>query len=173
MKEMTGNICEHGAFIMAGMFCPRCDEVSTLTAQRDAIKAERDEALDTLDHYITELNLHGPFTCVGIVEHRKQVRGLEAQLATLTAQRGEALARAEKAEAYKPCEPCLEGRHDDCTGDCPSMCCALESVELERDSLERIVRVLVDVPAYLVYDNLDTQDATLLRSLITPEGGQK
>jgi hypothetical protein len=30
---------------------------------------------------------------------------------------------------YKPCEPCLADDHDNCTGDCPSMCCALAAYE--------------------------------------------
>ena len=37
-------------------------------------------------------------------------------------------------EATKPCEPCQRDEHDNCTGDCSSMCCALAAAERERDS---------------------------------------
>jgi hypothetical protein len=42
-----------------------------------------------------------------------------------------ALAQLADAESYKPCAPCLANAHDFCTGDCPSMCCALEVAESE------------------------------------------
>ena len=38
-------------------------------------------------------------------------------------------------EATKPCEPCQRDDHDNCTGYCSSMCCALAAAERERDSL--------------------------------------
>ena len=52
-------------------------------------------------------------------------------IAASIARLGEALA---DARAYKPCEPCLRDDHDNCTGDCSSMCCALADAERERDS---------------------------------------
>lgn len=38
-------------------------------------------------------------------------------------------------DAHKPCNPCLRDDHDNCTGDCPSMCCALAMAESECESL--------------------------------------
>ena len=52
-------------------------------------------------------------------------------IAASIARLGEVLA---DARAYKPCEPCLRDDHDNCTGDCSSMCCALAAAERERDS---------------------------------------
>ena len=40
----------------------------------------------------------------------------------------------EELEATKACEPCQRDDHDNCTGDCSSMCCALAAAERERDS---------------------------------------
>jgi hypothetical protein len=37
--------------------------------------------------------------------------------------------------AYVPCDPCKQGRHATCTGDCSSNCCAAAAVEAERDAL--------------------------------------
>jgi hypothetical protein len=64
---------------------------------------------------------------------------VDPRVATLTASLASAQERAEKAEAYKPCEPCLEGRHDDCTGDCSSNCCAFAVAQARVDFLEALL----------------------------------
>ena len=45
--------------------------------------------------------------------------------------------RARPQDSYKPCEPCLREDHDNCTGDCLSMCCALAAAEAELEELRR------------------------------------
>lgn len=48
------------------------------------------------------------------------------------------LERAERAEAnVRMCHPCSQGHHDDCTGDCLSLCCALEAEQERAEKAER------------------------------------
>ena len=46
-------------------------------------------------------------------------------------------------DRWVPCEPCQQGRHDDCTGDCTSNCCALAYSEERVDELEKAARDVV------------------------------
>lgn len=38
-----------------------------------------------------------------------------------------------RLRSYEPCDPCKRDDHDNCTGDCPSMCCALAAYERADD----------------------------------------
>jgi hypothetical protein len=44
-------------------------------------------------------------------------------------------AKVERLRSYEPCDPCKRGDHDDCTGNCMSMCCALNASERENERL--------------------------------------
>lgn len=66
---------------------------------------------------------------------------IRANRAALTA--AEPLMRS----AWEPCDPCKDDRHDACTGDCPSMCCALASSEAEGTELRAENERLGDVIA--------------------------
>lgn len=46
------------------------------------------------------------------------IRQLALRVANLAAE-------VEQLRLLVPCEPCREGRHTDCTGDCPRNCCAV------------------------------------------------
>jgi hypothetical protein len=52
-------------------------------------------------------------------------------IAELRLQLNSALAEIERLEPYRPCEVCRQpgANHNDCTGDCASLCCALDSCE--------------------------------------------
>ena len=47
-------------------------------------------------------------------------------------------------DRWVPCEPCQQGHHDDCTGDCTSNCCALAYSEERVDELEKAARDVVE-----------------------------
>ena len=86
-------------------------------------------------------------------------------------------------EATKPCEPCQRDDHDNCTGDCSSMCCALAAAERERDSAladlaalrGKVEEAVVRCEKTLTVPGLDDTDPAMIATLgllaiLAPEG---
>jgi len=57
----------------------------TASAERSVEILHRQDA--EVQRLNTDLNKHGPFTCVGITQHREQVRDLQAEVQRLTGER--------------------------------------------------------------------------------------
>jgi hypothetical protein len=55
----------------------------------------------------------------------------------------EAKAEVERLRSYEPCDPCKRGDHDDCTGNCMSMCCVLDASEKENERLLSVMQWMV------------------------------
>ncbi len=51
--------------------------------------------------------------------------------------------KVERLCSYEPCEPCKRGDHNDCTGNCMSMCCALDASEKENERLLSVMQWMV------------------------------
>lgn len=58
---------------------------------------------------------------------------------------GKAAYRAEgvRLRSYEPCDPCKHDDHEYCTGDCTSMCCALDDAEKENERLLSVMQWMV------------------------------
>ena len=60
------------------------------------------------------------------------------------------LAENRELRSYKPCAPCLATDHENCTGDCPSMCCALAAEETENRRLREVALEVVHATSPIV-----------------------
>ena len=83
---------------------------------------------------------------MGEVTTRVELAQVRMKLAKVEAERD---SLAASLEATKPCEPCQRDDHDNCTGDCSSMCCALAAAERERDSALADLAALREDNAFL------------------------
>lgn len=55
----------------------------------------------------------------------------------------EAKAEVRHLRLYEPCDPCKHDDHEYCTGDCTSMCCALDDAEKENEHLLSVMQWMV------------------------------
>ena len=83
----------------------------------------------------------------------------------LTAERDALVERVKELEVYKPCEPCLKEDHDNCTGNCPSMCCALKIAESRVEELE-VFESYQKAAAHTFRDALVTQHTKTLSEVV-------
>jgi hypothetical protein len=123
------------------------NETMILTTERDETRHEelkaRLESVRLGRPLIERLRDTGPFrasdgiTSVALPDYMDAWEAADelARLASVEAER-------DALKAYKPCEPCLAGNHDDCTGDCSSMCCALAAAEESAERAERVLKLI-------------------------------
>jgi hypothetical protein len=69
--------------------------------------------------------------------------------AFLIGQLREAQAESQRLSTYEPCEPCKADDHDRCTGNCPSLCCALAEAQERVAALEGVNARLSEATALL------------------------
>jgi len=60
-------------------------------------------------------------------------------IGTLALRVAELAGENERLNRTKRCNPCLHGHHDECTGGCESICCALAEAEAEVERLRAVL----------------------------------